>query len=402
MTIGLGNSVEPVIAAFAAFKMGAVLNPVNPNLGAGELSYVIGDAERVLADTAGSSGNVTSPDLTAPRGNDARRLRRRPRRRARPDARPHPTKTAAIEVGPSDGSTLLYTSGTTGKPKGVLFTHGRTGGARRVLHPERRHAPDDVLSVRAALRQLVVVRGTRTAGQVPSFPRAFSTSSSGRSRTAPTRASSPRSARSRDLPPREANEGSSARVPPILGLNGARSTCIRERFGISSVMKAAGRLDHQRGATLSEPLGQKPRPGSARPRCNSSCTSSTTKRELAVREVGEIAVESRSAWRPSPATTRRPSRRCTATGSSAATCSATSTDGWLCFVDRGHRRRRRGGEHLVGAGRRRSSIPRSPTSRSWASAATCSSRWYFVVTAGGRRRRSAFVAAIWRSSVPTL
>ena len=49
VTLALGNSLDWVAAAFGALKSGAIVHPLNPNLGPGELRYVLGHAEpRVL------------------------------------------------------------------------------------------------------------------------------------------------------------------------------------------------------------------------------------------------------------------------------------------------------------------------------------------------------------------
>src|SRR5574341_781592 len=53
VTLALGNSVEYVVAAFGVLKAGGILNPVNPALGAAELSYILGHAEpRVIITDA--------------------------------------------------------------------------------------------------------------------------------------------------------------------------------------------------------------------------------------------------------------------------------------------------------------------------------------------------------------
>ena len=137
VTLACGNSLEYVVAAFGVLKAGGVLNPINPTLGAAELAYIVGHAEpRVLVADAASTPRVealgvpiTAAETLAGDGSDGP-----------PD----------VVLGPDDLSTLLYTSGTTGRPKGVLFTHGRSGtsgpqfidalGLRAGRRHPRRHA----------------------------------------------------------------------------------------------------------------------------------------------------------------------------------------------------------------------------------------------------------------------
>src|SRR5439155_18481352 len=118
-------------AAFGVLKAGAVLNPVNPALGARELAYILRHAEPrvVLTDAPGIAAACPVVD----RGDLARRL-------ARSSERP-----PAVGLGPGDPSTLLYTSGTTGDPKGVLFSHGSTGVAGRHFIEALDLGPDDVI-----------------------------------------------------------------------------------------------------------------------------------------------------------------------------------------------------------------------------------------------------------------
>jgi acyl-CoA synthetase (AMP-forming)/AMP-acid ligase II len=114
VTLALGNSVDYVVAAFGVLKAGAVLNPVNPGLGLDELRYILGHAEPRLV--------VTDPS------SDARMREPGARTVGAESLAAHGPETAPD--GPpvaDDVSTLLYTSGTTGRPKGVVFTHGRSG-----------------------------------------------------------------------------------------------------------------------------------------------------------------------------------------------------------------------------------------------------------------------------------
>ncbi|WP_028847516.1 class I adenylate-forming enzyme family protein [Thermocrispum agreste] len=125
-----GNSDRFVLAFYAAARLGAIIVPVNPASAAPELHYLLEDSgARILAfDPATekavraavddglpattqhvlSLGGVDGfPDLIA--------------QSADVDAEPLPEV-----VTEQDDSLILYTSGTTGRPKGALFDHHRT------------------------------------------------------------------------------------------------------------------------------------------------------------------------------------------------------------------------------------------------------------------------------------
>src|SRR5689334_10601206 len=145
VTLALFNSVEWLVAAFATLKAGAILNPVNPSLGAGELSYVVGHAEpRVIVTAAGGTGNITAPEMKRPAATRLASFGTLPgAERLDELVAQSPDDEVSVRVEPGDGSTLLYTSGTTGKPKGVLFTHGRTGGSGTFFISGMGITPDD-------------------------------------------------------------------------------------------------------------------------------------------------------------------------------------------------------------------------------------------------------------------
>src|SRR5262249_51525064 len=114
VTLALGNSTDCGVAAFAVLKAGGVLNPVNPALGEAELRYILQHAgPRVVVTDAASEDRIRGLDVATVRGATLTA--------AGPESPPD------VGLGPDDASTLLYTSGTTGAPKGVLFTHGRSG-----------------------------------------------------------------------------------------------------------------------------------------------------------------------------------------------------------------------------------------------------------------------------------
>jgi fatty-acyl-CoA synthase len=112
---------------FACGRLGAIFVPLNWRLTVPELRFIVGDAApRVLihdpefAETAGALRQAF-PELRllargGPASDDARAL-----------ASVEPLPAAAWEpVTHDDVSTIMYTSGTTGHPKGAMITHGMT------------------------------------------------------------------------------------------------------------------------------------------------------------------------------------------------------------------------------------------------------------------------------------
>lgn len=118
------NSDAFVIAAYAALRAGAILVPANPRNAPPELAHLITDsgATVVLAApefadvvTAGVEASAQRPTVfTLGPGGPFADLFDEPER--------DPVEHLPLE---SDDALLLYTSGTTGKPKGALFDHHR-------------------------------------------------------------------------------------------------------------------------------------------------------------------------------------------------------------------------------------------------------------------------------------
>ena len=108
---------ESVQVLLAVLHAGAVLVPVSPSATPQEVSYVIGDARPVVAIIEGDGPfelGVTQTVLPID---------------AFAESAPAPGAAGHLvgvrpDLGPGDDALIVYTSGTTGKPKGAVHTHG--------------------------------------------------------------------------------------------------------------------------------------------------------------------------------------------------------------------------------------------------------------------------------------
>lgn len=122
------NTDQFIIAYYAVLKLGAIIVPINPRLAPPELAYQLADSGAValLFDpTVEGTVRAAREDVAV----SARHyLSTRPL-----DDWPDLANLAAVESGEAPGipvvaeddAQILYTSGTTGKPKGVLLDHHR-------------------------------------------------------------------------------------------------------------------------------------------------------------------------------------------------------------------------------------------------------------------------------------
>lgn len=122
-----GNGFWHAAVLFAAARLGAILVPLNWRLTAPELAYQLEDCQPklVLHDAANATLAASlakdKPDmqwvpLEPGTGSEVTPLSSLVERAT--------AAAPAREVGAGDGFIILYTSGTTGRPKGALHTHG--------------------------------------------------------------------------------------------------------------------------------------------------------------------------------------------------------------------------------------------------------------------------------------
>ena len=128
-----GMAGAAALCGAATLRAGAVVVLANPGYTSAELGHLVADSGAVLALAdpepgrllAGLGSIATVGVADVPSGG-------------RPGSE--------VAVGPRDIALLAYTSGTTGRPKGVPLTHGRLAASIRSAMAAWRWSADDVLA----------------------------------------------------------------------------------------------------------------------------------------------------------------------------------------------------------------------------------------------------------------
>lgn len=119
-----GNRVEYPLLYFAVLKLGAIVVPVNARFTAGEVAFVVGHAEAgtfvVAGEHAATVAGLRLPCVRRWVALDAGTLDA-PSLASLVDGAPD--ADVPVEVDERDPHVMLYTSGTTGSPKGTLLSH---------------------------------------------------------------------------------------------------------------------------------------------------------------------------------------------------------------------------------------------------------------------------------------
>jgi malonyl-CoA/methylmalonyl-CoA synthetase len=151
------SSLALAVAHLACLRLGLVVLPANPAYRTAELAHLVGDARprAALVDDAARGESLAALDpallVTAP----ALELADGP-------------VPALDRVAPEAIALLAYTSGTTGRPKGALLSHGNLHATAEALRVAWRWTPDDRLVHALPLFHMhglgVALHGTFQAG----------------------------------------------------------------------------------------------------------------------------------------------------------------------------------------------------------------------------------------------
>ena len=140
------DSVEFLVSLFGGLEIGLVVTPVSYRAPPDRVSYVLDHSEadgiavdETCADAVGELASDSLPDVQIAVGDVALPDGVAYESLAGGDAEP-----PAVDVTEDDPALLLYTSGTTGNPKGVLHTHRNVVESDLVSIPYNRLRPADV------------------------------------------------------------------------------------------------------------------------------------------------------------------------------------------------------------------------------------------------------------------
>jgi len=120
------NCPEFLVTIFAANYLGAIAMPINWRLAAPEVRFILehSSARALVCDGAlVELANQATEGVDAPLARLCLSPTAVPGWTPLADVLSHPARTGHVPAGPDDIHRLMYTSGTTGRPKGVMISH---------------------------------------------------------------------------------------------------------------------------------------------------------------------------------------------------------------------------------------------------------------------------------------
>ncbi|MGI9624309.1 MAG: MupA/Atu3671 family FMN-dependent luciferase-like monooxygenase, partial [Acidimicrobiales bacterium] len=132
--VSTAPGIDMAVGILGALMAGAAYVPLDPRFPAERLEFMVSDAEMALILTdAGSSASTFGPEVLeiGPTSVDAT----------------IPLRNVLPPIAESDLAYMMYTSGSTGLPKGVMVTHGNVDGFLRAMQPHLGSDPGVWLSV---------------------------------------------------------------------------------------------------------------------------------------------------------------------------------------------------------------------------------------------------------------
>ncbi|WEF24212.1 malonyl-CoA synthase [Paracoccus sp. S3-43] len=138
------KSVQAVILYLATVRAGAVFLPLNTGYTPAEIDYFIGDATPAVFVCDPAKADALS-DAAARAGARIVTLDAKGQGGLTDAAAGAPADFATVPCAADDLAALLYTSGTTGRSKGAMLTHGNLVSNTQALRDAWRYTADDVL-----------------------------------------------------------------------------------------------------------------------------------------------------------------------------------------------------------------------------------------------------------------
>lgn len=145
VVVQVDKSTDAIATYLACLRLGAVYMPLNVAYTSDELSYYLEDAAPRVFIGRPEDESRTSPVARACNVRSTLTLGTNGDGSLAAHAKTENPDDVVVARASSDLAAMLYTSGTTGKPKGAMITHGNLVTNARALLETWRWQPDDVL-----------------------------------------------------------------------------------------------------------------------------------------------------------------------------------------------------------------------------------------------------------------